>query len=106
MQEYIEMHGRNSKHRSLLTKLLAGDPATNTPPLTDPEVSTEVSNLLFAATDTTGATLSYALYELCCRGEWQTALRRELREMVKQETGRDAITGLPIPGASPIKPKL
>lgn len=79
MKEYIKLYGRNSTRRSLLTKIIAGDPTTGTEPLPDPEISVEVSNLVFAATDTTGNTMSYALYRLSCHPEWQKKLRDEIR---------------------------
>lgn len=79
MKEYLKLYGRASSRRSLLTKLIAGDPATGTEPLSDEEISVEVSNLVFAATDTTGNTMAYALYRLCCHPEWQEKLRAEIR---------------------------
>ena len=79
LKEYLKLYGRSSKRRSLLTKIIQGDPSTGTEPLTDPEISVEVSNLVFAATDTTGNTMTYALYRLCCHGEWQEKLRAEIR---------------------------
>ncbi|RYP65630.1 hypothetical protein DL769_006261 [Monosporascus sp. CRB-8-3] len=79
LKEYLKLYGRSSTRRSLLTKIIAGDPSTGTEPLTDREISVEVSNLVFAATDTTGNTMTYALYRLCCHQEWQEKLRAELR---------------------------
>ncbi|KAK3319398.1 cytochrome P450 [Apodospora peruviana] len=78
MKQYIHRHGRKSAQKSLLTKMLAGDPVSGIEPLADAEISTEVSNLIFAATDTTGNTITYALYELACHTEWQTRLREEI----------------------------
>lgn len=79
LKEYLKLYGRSSKRRSLLTKIIQGDPSTGTEPLSDPEISVEVSNLVFAATDTTGNTMTYALYRLCCHPEWQDKLRAEIR---------------------------
>jgi cytochrome P450 len=79
LKEYLKLYGRSSKRRSLLTKIIQGDPSTGAEPLTDPEISVEVSNLVFAATDTTGNTMTYALYRLCCHPEWQEKLRAEIR---------------------------
>ncbi|OIW25663.1 cytochrome P450 [Coniochaeta ligniaria NRRL 30616] len=79
LKEYLKLYGRSSKRRSLLTKIIQGDPSTGTEPLTDPEISVEVSNLVFAATDTTGNTMTYALYRLCCHPKWQEKLRAEIR---------------------------
>jgi cytochrome P450 len=79
MKEYLDRHGRKSNHRSLLTKMLKGDEAAGTSPLLDDEISVEVSNAVFAATDTTGNTMAYALYRLCCHPELQNRLREEVR---------------------------
>lgn len=78
LKEYLKLHGRTSARRTLLTKLLAGDPITGAAPLPDEQISVEVSNLVFAGTDTTGNTIAYALYRLCCHPEWQDKLRAEL----------------------------
>ncbi len=98
MKDYIRRHGRKSNQRSLLRKMLTGDPATGIEPLTDAEISVEVSNLLFAATDTTGNTITYALYELCCNPEWQKKLREEFRVSGAIETGfsYQSLQSLPI----------
>jgi cytochrome P450 len=87
MKEYLKLYGRSSKRRSLLTKIIAGDEKTGIEPLTDPEISVEVSNLVFAATDTTGNTMTYALYRLSCHPEWQTKLREELRQAKVKDGG-------------------
>lgn len=79
LKEYLKLYGRSSKRRSLLTKIIQGDPSSGAEPLSDPEISVEVSNLVFAATDTTGNTMTYALYRLCCHPEWQDKLRAEIR---------------------------
>jgi cytochrome P450 len=98
MKEYLKLYGRSSKRRSLLTKIIAGDPATGGDPLSDPEISVEVSNLVFAATDTTGNTMAYALYELCCHPEWQARLRAELRGARARDGGYtfQALQSLPV----------
>jgi cytochrome P450 len=85
MKEYLKLYGRSSKRRSLLTKIIAGDEKNGTEPLSDPEISVEVSNLVFAATDTTGNTMTYALYELSNHPEWQEKLRAELKEAKAKE---------------------
>jgi cytochrome P450 len=87
MKEYLKLYGRTSSRPSLLTKIIAGDPVTGTEPLSDPEISVEVSNLVFAGTDTTGNTMTYALYRLCCHPEWQEKLREEIRTSRAKETG-------------------
>ena len=98
MKDYIRRHGRKSNQRSLLTKMLTGDPATGIEPLTDAEISVEVSNLLFAATDTTGNTITYALYELCCNPEWQKKLREEIRASgaIEARFSYQSVQSLPI----------
>ncbi|KAM7183701.1 Cytochrome P450 [Rhypophila sp. PSN 637] len=78
MKDYIQRHVQQSNQKSFLTKMLAGDPSMGVEPLPDPEISIEVSNLLFAATDTTGNTITYALYELACNPNWQSRLRQEI----------------------------
>jgi cytochrome P450 len=98
MKDYIRRYGRKSNQRSLLTKMLTGDPGTGIEPLTDAEISVEVSNLIFAATDTTGNTITYALYELCCHPEWQKKLREEIRASGAMEAGfsYQSVQSLPI----------
>jgi cytochrome P450 len=98
VNEYIKLHGRATTRRSLLTKLIAGDPATSTEPLSDAEISDEVSNLTFAATDTTGNTMTYALYRLSCQPELQERLRTEIKASGAIEAGFafQALQALPI----------
>ena len=79
MRSYIALYGRKSGRHDLLTKLIAGDAAQSISPLTDEEISIEVSNDVLAATDTTGNTMAYALYQLCCNPKWQQRLRNELQ---------------------------
>lgn len=50
-------------------------------PLTDEEIVVELTNLIFAGTDTTGNTFSYMFWELARHPLWQTRLRKELREI-------------------------
>lgn len=80
MEEYIHRFGRDSEQRSLLTRMLKGDAEAGVEPLSDTEISIETSNLVFAATDTSGNTMTYALYQLCLHPEWQEKLRKELRD--------------------------
>ena len=79
MKESIEKFGRYAQRPNLITKMLAGDPEKGTEPLSDEDISSEVSNLIFAATDTTALEMAYLLYELACHPEWQEALRREIQ---------------------------
>lgn len=101
MSEYINKYGRESAHRSLLTKLLQGDRSNGLPPLPDAEIGVETSNLLFAATDTTSNTLAYTLYRLATRPEWQDRLRDEIRKSRVADEGPDgfsfkALQSLPV----------
>ncbi|KAK5651188.1 hypothetical protein OQA88_12736 [Cercophora sp. LCS_1] len=88
VNEYIEREGRGkSSRRTLLTKLVTGNEETGAEPLSDEEIVTEVSNMTFAAVDTTGTTATYALYELACYPEWQRRLQLEIRESGVAESG-------------------
>jgi cytochrome P450 len=48
-------------------------------PLQDKDIIIEITNLIFAGTDTTGNTFSYLFWELAKHPEWQQRLRDELR---------------------------
>jgi cytochrome P450 len=67
--------------RDLLTKMISGDEKAGLLPLSDDEITVEISNLVFAATDTTGTTLAYLFWELAQHPEWQTRLRNELEKV-------------------------
>ena len=47
-------------------------------PLTDDEIIVELTNLIFAGTDTTSNTFSYLYWELAKNPQWQKRLRDEL----------------------------
>jgi cytochrome P450 len=47
--------------------------------MTDAETHAEISNLVFAGTDTTSTTLTYLFWELARNQNWQDRLREELR---------------------------
>ncbi|KAK0641810.1 cytochrome P450 [Cercophora newfieldiana] len=80
VREYIEREGRGASSRpTLLTKLVVGNKETGAEPLSDEEIVVEVSNLMFAAVDTTGTSATYALYELACNPGWQRRLQQEIR---------------------------
>jgi cytochrome P450 len=87
LQEYLKLYGCSSSRLSLLTKVIAGDTSTGTEPLSDLEISIEVSNLVFAATETTGNTITYALYRFCCYPEWQKRLRDEIIALPAKNAG-------------------
>lgn len=85
--EYVALHGRVPNRRSLLTKFILGDPETGTAPLSDTEIGDELANMAFAATDTTGNTMTYALYRLCCHPAWQQKLRDEILASGARDAG-------------------
>lgn len=50
-------------------------------PLSDGDIIIEITNLIFAGTDTTGNTFSYMFFELARHPEWQEKLHQELDEV-------------------------
>lgn len=50
-------------------------------PLTDNEIIVELTNLIFAGTDTTSHTFSFMFWELAKNPEWQKRLRDELHPL-------------------------
>jgi cytochrome P450 len=74
--EYISRYGRTGSRRDLLTKLIAGNKDVG--PLADNEIVNEMTNLIFAGTDTTSNTFSYLLYRLAKHPHWQRQLQTEL----------------------------
>ncbi|KAF2108369.1 cytochrome P450 [Lophiotrema nucula] len=87
VKQSIERYGRSARRKDLLTKFLVGDPEKGTLPLSDQEIADEVSNFIYAATDTTGVILSYFLYEMAANASWQEKLRQELEEARVREKG-------------------
>lgn len=80
--EYVQLYGRDGKRRDLLQRMIAASTEKKIPaPLTDDEIVVELTNLIFAGTDTTGNTFSYMFWELARNPEWQTRLRDELRQV-------------------------
>lgn len=49
-RRYVQQYGRDSGRRDLLTKILSVKADSGVVPLTDPEVSLEIGNLVFAGT--------------------------------------------------------
>ena len=47
-------------------------------PLPDKDIIVEITNLIFAGTDTTGNTFTYLFFELARHPEWQEKLQQEL----------------------------
>ncbi|KAL1603825.1 hypothetical protein SLS60_005416 [Paraconiothyrium brasiliense] len=78
LRESVTRFGRQSRRRDLLTKLIVGDSEKGAEPLSDEEISVEVSHFIYAATDTTAVVMMYFLYEMAANLEWQTRLRKEL----------------------------
>ena len=74
--EYIEQHGRFSGRIDLLTKMVG---TKESQPLSDAEISNELGSLLVGATDTTVVVLTWLLWELAQRSDWQQRIREELR---------------------------
>ncbi|KAK5659655.1 hypothetical protein OQA88_863 [Cercophora sp. LCS_1] len=85
-REYLERerrgHSESTSRRTLLTKLVVGNPETGAEPLPDEDIATEVSGITFATVDATGTSTAYMLYELACHPEWQRRLQREIRTLV------------------------
>ena len=61
--------------------MISGDEKAGFLPLSDAETAVEISNFVFAATDTTGTTLTYLLWELAEHPAWQSRLRNELGQV-------------------------
>ena len=112
--KYIEEHGRQSKRRDLLTKIIGAniEGGDGQAVLSDQETYLEVGNMIFAGTgqcvedrlndadsltDTTSTTLTYLIWELAKHPEWQNRLREELRGRAFQTIPKNIeITDLPI----------
>lgn len=73
---YIEEYGRYSDRRDTLTKMIGAK--NEEAPATDEEISNEVVNLLIGATDPNVIILTWLLWQMAQRPEWQTAIRQEL----------------------------
>ena len=80
LQDYYNRHGRTPDRKDLLTKLIVGE-GDKVTPLTDKQISVEITNLVFAATDTTGNTFTYLFFELARNTGWQKRVRAELAEV-------------------------
>jgi hypothetical protein len=76
----VKRYGRVSKRKDLLTKMI-GDKEGDPDALTDDQISIEISNLVLAATDTSGLVLMYLFWELGGRPELQKRLRDEVRKV-------------------------
>ncbi|QSS50125.1 cytochrome P450 monooxygenase [Histoplasma capsulatum var. duboisii H88] len=78
--EYIEKYGRVSQRRDLLTKMI-GRKENDPDALADSDIAVEISNLCFAATDTTGTALVYLFWELARNPHLAERLRSELADL-------------------------
>jgi cytochrome P450 len=87
--KYISSYGRTSNRNDIVAKLLQS-PGSSVQGLTDFQISCEIANLTFAATDTTSLVLTYLFWELALHPEIQAQLRAELKD---SETAPD--TGVP-----------
>lgn len=77
---YVNRHGRDGKRRDLLQRMIAASTEKKIEaPLTDDEIIVELTNLIFAGTDTTSNTFSFMFWELAKNPKWQKRLRDELR---------------------------
>jgi cytochrome P450 len=78
--EYVDLYGRSGERRDLLQKMIAASKNVgSSEPLTDEEIIVEMTNLIFAGTDTTGNTFSYLFWEMAKHPEWQGHLQEELK---------------------------
>jgi cytochrome P450 len=84
--EYISRYGRTGSRRDLLTKLIAG--SKDLGPLADNEIVNEMTNLIFAGTDTTSNTFSYLFYRLAKHPHWQRQLQAELSTLSPTDVPR------------------
>ncbi|KAK2764961.1 hypothetical protein FQN54_008660 [Arachnomyces sp. PD_36] len=75
--EYIQRHGRVSQRKDLLTKMI-GSKENDPDAIADQDIAVEISNLCFAATDTTAITLIYLFWELGRNSALAEQLRAEL----------------------------
>jgi cytochrome P450 len=57
-------HGRTSTSCLPVARFLTGNTAQGVPPLPDAHIAAEVTNILFAATDTSATMLVYLFFEL------------------------------------------
>ncbi|KAF2739537.1 cytochrome P450 [Polyplosphaeria fusca] len=89
MKRMIEEDGRTSQRKNMLSRLLVGDPEKGTLPLTDQEISDEVGNFIYAASDTTGIVMAYFLYEMAANIDWQEKLRKEIKDAKVEDGGFD-----------------
>jgi cytochrome P450 len=87
----------------MLAKLIQ-KPASGVQGMTDYQISCDISNLTFAATDTTSIVLSYLFWELALNPEIQSQLRLELKDVeVSSETGvptHQSLINLPLLNAT------
>ncbi|KIY01666.1 uncharacterized protein Z520_01803 [Fonsecaea multimorphosa CBS 102226] len=80
---HVDPAGRHDLIAKMLNerKELKGNASDIPRALTDKGIIDEVTNLVFAGTDSTGNTLSYLFYELSKQPKWQLRLREELKDV-------------------------
>ncbi|KAK4551890.1 hypothetical protein LTR86_010791 [Recurvomyces mirabilis] len=76
--DYLRRYGKNSGRKDLLTKILSH--TSQSAPMTERETYVEISNLVFAGTDTTSTTLTYLFWELTRHPTWQNRVREEFQQ--------------------------
>jgi cytochrome P450 len=66
--------------------------------VTEQGIVDELTNLIFAGTDTTGNTLTYLFWDLANHPEWQLRLREELKGAIGNEDNFEykAVSELPV----------
>jgi cytochrome P450 family 628 len=86
-EKYINSYGRSANRKDIVAKLIQKTP-NDVQGLTDYQISSEIANLTFAATDTTTIVLSFLFWELALHPEIQAQLRTELKDAeIAPETG-------------------
>jgi cytochrome P450 len=76
--KYVNNYGRSPNRKDIVAKLIQKEP-NSVQGLTDYQLSCEIANLTFAATDTTSLVLSFVFWELALNQEIQEQLRTELK---------------------------
>ncbi|KIX06969.1 uncharacterized protein Z518_04945 [Rhinocladiella mackenziei CBS 650.93] len=95
-RRYIDLYGRDSGRRDLLTKILSVKAETGVAQLSDKETSLEIGNLIFAGTDTTSTTLTFLFWELSRHQTWQKRLREELMTHTGNSPTFQEVQDLPV----------
>ncbi|KAI9682446.1 MAG: hypothetical protein M1829_000238 [Trizodia sp. TS-e1964] len=78
LNQYVEKYGRDADRTDLLKRVVKGDLTLK--PMSDDQVSSELSSLMIGATDTTGTTLTFSSWILAKNPEWQERVRQEQKD--------------------------